>query len=88
MQECIYIYKPLARVLYAPPAFLRLGKFISNMNHKPIGCNPWSIFSTCPSKGHCYQIAENSAKKLKYSGRKNYLRQGIWSGTLAEIAEK
>jgi hypothetical protein len=29
---------------------------------------------------HCCQIAENSAKKLKSSGKN-------WSGTLAEIAE-
>ncbi len=37
---------------------------------------------------HCCQIAENSAKKLKYRGRKNLFTARNWSGTSAEIAEK
>ncbi len=37
---------------------------------------------------HCCQIAENSAKKLKYSGRKKSFTARNSSGTLAEIAEK
>jgi hypothetical protein len=37
---------------------------------------------------HCCQIAEISAKKLKYSGRKKIFTARNWSGTLAEIAEK
>jgi hypothetical protein len=38
--------------------------------------------------GHCCQMAENSAKKLKYSGRKKLFTERNWSGILAEIAEK
>jgi hypothetical protein len=37
--------------------------------------------------GH-WQIAENSAKKLKYSGRKQLVTARNWSGILVEIAEK
>jgi hypothetical protein len=37
---------------------------------------------------HGCQIAENSAKKLKYSDRKKLFMARNWSGTLAEIAEK
>jgi hypothetical protein len=38
--------------------------------------------------GHCFQIAENSTRKLKYSGRKKLFMARNWSGTLAEISEK
>jgi hypothetical protein len=37
---------------------------------------------------HCCQIAEKSAKKFKYSGRKKLFTARNWSGTLAEIVEK
>jgi hypothetical protein len=36
---------------------------------------------------HCCQIAEYSAKKLKYSGRKKKFLARNWSGTLGEIAK-
>ncbi len=49
--------------------------------------------SHCPSHTHdraphCCQIAEISAKKLKYSGRKKIFTARNWSGTLAEKAKK
>jgi hypothetical protein len=37
---------------------------------------------------HCCQIAENSAKKLKYSGKKQLFTARNWSGILATIVEK
>jgi hypothetical protein len=39
-------------------------------------------------QGHCCQIAENSEKKLKYSGRKKLFTERNWRRTLAEIAEE
>jgi hypothetical protein len=40
------------------------------------------------TRGHCCQIAENSAKKLKYGGRKKLFTERNWNGILAEIADK
>jgi hypothetical protein len=47
-----------------------------------------SVTAAISPNEHCCQIAENSAKKLKYSGRKTNFTAKNWSGTLAEIAEK
>jgi hypothetical protein len=49
---------------------------------------PGRIGCTACTPVHCCQIAENSAKKLKGSGRKKLFTARNWSGTLAEIAEK
>ncbi len=40
------------------------------------------------ARATCWPIAENSAKKLKYSGRKKLFAARNWSGILVEIAEK
>jgi hypothetical protein len=49
---------------------------------------PLCALRSVPLDRHCCQIAENSAKKLKYSGRKKLFTVRNWSGTLAEMAEK
>ncbi len=53
----------------------------------PIGRRGMGCVYNMKADSQCCQITENSAKKLKYAGRKKYLTAKNWSGILTEVAE-